>query len=304
MSLARPNCIAISLALAAAQAHARKWTDSTGKYTVEADLVAADRLRAVLQNSEHRLISIDLDKLSKADQDYVKTELKQRQSKKNLNTDQVWTMKSGLKVRARVVAYGQREMLVQVHNGQLYVNDRRFDNLPEIYQKMVPKIIDHFESDDLQTEADFKAWVAGHEGATRRYQLNGVALELDNGDRYAVPFFFFSDKDLKVLQPGWERWAAAKEDADRERENFYLSAQAQAYQQDPAANQQVSQLQLGLLGTIAGVTSMWEVQLYPGPGVAAQPMSVIVFARDSRSAVVSALNGRPGYVAGPVRRLN
>jgi hypothetical protein len=304
MSFARPICIALSVALAAAQAHARKWTDSTGKYTVEADLIAADRLRVVLQNAEHRLISIERDKLSKADQDFVATELRQRQSRRNLNNDQVWTLKNGLKVRARVVAYGKRDVLVQVHNGQLYVNDRRFDNLPEVYQKMVPRIIDHFESDDLQTDADFKAWVAGHEGVTRHYELNGVALELDNGDRYAVPFFFFSDADLKVLQPGWQRWAAAKEDAERERENLYLQAQAQAYQHDPAANQQVSQLQLGLLGTIAGVTSMWEVQLFPGPGVMAQPMSVVVFARDSRSAVASALNGRPQYLAGPVRRLN
>jgi hypothetical protein len=304
----RINFLAFSFAAAyfmALPVHARKWTDSTGKFSVEADLIAADKARAVLQNAEHRLIAIDLDKLSKADREFVEQELKKPYDKSSLGGDQVWTMRSGLKVPARIVGYGERDMTVVMRRGKIYVNDRLFDNLPDIYQQMVPKIVDQFEPEDLKTIEDFKAWAARQEGRTRFFHLSGVILELDNGDRYSVPFFFFSEGDLKVLQLGWERWKAAEQGSmDRAREDFLLEAQARAYQRDHAANQQISQLQLGLLATLAGVTSMWEVQLYPQPGVTALPMTVVVPARDSRQATLEALTAHAGYVAGPVRKLS
>jgi hypothetical protein len=291
--------------LTASSASARKWTDSTGKFTIAADLIAADDKRAVLQTPEHRLVSIDLERLSKPDQEFIQAELKKPTASSSPEVDQIWTMRSGLKVRARVVGYGERNMTVLSRGGNVFVNDRRYDNLPEVYQKMVPKIVGHFEQTEFPTENDFKAWAAKSARTQREFACSGVILELDNGDRYSVPFFFFSEEDLKVLQPGWQRWLAAKQGSmDREREDFLVEAQARAYQQDRANKDQVANLQLGLLSTIAGLTSIWQVELYPGQGVQGRPMWVVVPARDSRQATVTALNEYPGYVAGPVRRLN
>jgi hypothetical protein len=134
-------------------------------------------------------------------------------------------------------------------------------------------------------------------------------LELENGDEYGVPFFFFSDEDLRVLQPGWEQWksaadAAADQAAQREREDLYLQAQAQAYARDRQANRQIAQLELSLLATAAGVTDMWEVYMQPRRGVAGRPLSVVVPARDSRQAAAAAAAKYPNYVPGTARRLN
>ena len=109
-------------------------------------------------------------------------------------------------------------MTIVVRRGQIYVNDRRVDNLPAVYQKMVPKIVDHFDPADLSTDARFKAWTARQEGRTRRFPCSGVILKLENGDRYSVPVLFFSEEDLNGLQFGWERWTTAQEGSfERER---------------------------------------------------------------------------------------
>jgi hypothetical protein len=130
-------------------------------------------------------------------------------------------------------------------------------------------------------------------------------MELENGDEYAIPFIFFSDQDLNVLRPGWERWLASDENTTyRQREDFLLRAQAQAYQQDRRVDQQIAAMQLIMSGVEAGVTDLWEVYLYPKPGVAALPKYVVGPARDSRQAIVQAMAKNPNYVAGPARRLN
>ena len=48
-------------------------------------------------------------------------------------------------------------------------------------------------------------------GEPRTYTCEGVVLELENGDEYGVPFFFFSEDDLKTLSPGWQRVAGRRE---------------------------------------------------------------------------------------------
>ena len=113
------------------------------------------------------------------------------------------------------------------------------------------------------------------------------------------------EEDLKVLSFGWERWAAAHEDSfERRREDFLVEAHARAYQRNRAATRQIAHLELELLATISGVISVWQVELCPAQGVSAQPLSVIVPARDTRQAVSQALARYPQYVAGPVKRLN
>ena len=185
------------------------------------------------------------------------------------------------------------------------MNDRLFDNLPEVYQKMLPKIVEHFEKTQIDDKRAFDAWVMKLRGEPRTFTCEGVLLELENGDEYGVPFFFFSKDDLKVLQPGWERWLAAEKDrAKQEQESFLLQSQAQAYQQDRMANQQVAMMQLQMQGYQAGLVDLWEVQLVPKPGVASFPLSVIVPARDSRSAVNEALCRNPGFVAGAAAKVS
>lgn len=291
--------------LASVRATAREWTDSTGKYTVEADLVAFNDQNVVLKRQDHSLVAVPQAKLSAADQKYVQSQEAAAIGARSASQVQTWTMQDGTKVIGKVVAYGRRDLTIQRRRGKIYVNDRLLSNLPDMYRKMLPKIVAYFEKTPINNEAELEAWVLKQKGQARTFTCEGVMLELENGDEYGVPFFFFAPEEMKILQPGWDRWlAAANNQAQREHHEFLLQSQAQAYQQDRQASQQIAMMQLEMQAYSAGLFDLWEVRLFPGPGVASPPLSVVVPARDSRSAAAEAVQRNPGFIVGPVARVS
>ncbi|TWT42957.1 SHD1 domain-containing protein [Botrimarina hoheduenensis] len=294
---------ALLLASVATPVDARIWTDNSGKYTLDAELVGFDDDQVILQRATDKALgAVSLDRLSDADRDYLASEEGAR-SGKRLDEPQIWTLRNGLKVPGRVVDFVSKEVTVQRRRGRVYVNDRAFENLPEIYQRIVPKVIGHYEQNQVQDAKSLTAWLVHRKGAPQSYSVDGVVLEIDTGDEYSVPFFLFSEKDLAVLKPGWDAWAATAGDYDRQQDtSFELQSLAAAYQKNADVNRQIAQIQLGLQAVDAGVTSLWEVTLYPTNGSA--PLWVVVPGRDSRVAQANALQQNPGCQVGPVRRVS
>ncbi len=120
---------------------ARVWTDSTGKYSIEADLIAFNETTVVLQRADRQLGHVPIEKLSQADRDYLKGKEAGDAMKKVAGATQTWTLRTGEKVLGRVVGFARRQVTVQRRRGKIYVNDRLLENLPNIYQVMVPKIV-------------------------------------------------------------------------------------------------------------------------------------------------------------------
>ena len=285
-------------------AQGRTWTDSTGNYRVEASLIAYNDTTVVLKKKNRHLVAVPIDKLSKDDQSYLASKEVSEQARQSADGMQTWTMASGLKVFGRIVSYAKKDVTIQQRHGKIFVNDRMIDNLPKVYQKMLPKLVAHFEKTEIDDETALKFWIKTLRGEPRTYLCEGVLLELENGDEYGVPFFFFSEDDQKTLTPGWERWLAAEKDREkRNQEEFLLQSQAQAYQQDRATNQQIAIMQIQMQGYQAGLFDLWEVQLLPGRGVVSPPFVVVVPARDSRSAAVEAVRLNPGFVSGAVSKV-
>ena len=95
---------AISLVIAMllvciAQAEVRKWTDTTGGYSVQAELVGVKEGKVQLRKADGRVISVALEKLSVADQEYVRqqsgqssVERKKAPQGADKNAKPVWTM--------------------------------------------------------------------------------------------------------------------------------------------------------------------------------------------------------------------
>jgi hypothetical protein len=289
---------------ASVPAAARTWTDSTGAYHVEADLIGFNDATVVLKKEDRRLEAVPVAKLSDQDRAYLRSKEAVDHARQSADATQTWTMASGLKVVGRVVDYAKKDVTIQQRRGRTYVNDRALDNLPEVYRKMLPKIVSFFERTDIKDERELQSWIMRLRGESRTFACEGVLLELDNGDEYGVPFFLFSKDDQNVLKPGWERWLASQQDrAGRDQESMLVRTQAQAYQQDAMANQQIAMMQLQMEGYEAGLFDLWEVRLYPGRGVVSPPLTVVVPGRDSRSATAEALRRNPGFVAGPVAKV-
>jgi hypothetical protein len=295
-------------------AGARVWTDSTGRYTVEADLIAFNDEMVVLQREDHELGAVPIEKLSEADQEFLATKEAQAQSAKVTGATQTWTLHGGTKLLGRLVGYARRDLTLQRRRGNIYVNDRRFENLPEIYQLMLPKIVAYFEDINEPDKAGLEAWLVRQKGLPRSFTIDGVTLEMENGDEYVVPFFLFSQADLKLLAPGWNAWLAAHGGEKYDEQNqqaFLLQSLAAARQRDQQVQRRIALMQLNELAqqttleaVQAGVTSVWEVTLYPGARIAGPPRWVVVIGRDSLDARNQAMSQHPGYIAGPIRRVS
>jgi hypothetical protein len=137
--------------------------------------------------------------------------------------------------------------------------------------------------------------------------VDGVVLETENGDEYGVPFFLFSDEDQSFLKGGWDEWRAAhagRNAAAGEDQAFLLQSLAAAHFHDQQVKREIALMQLKMQAIQAGVTTLWEVTLYPAAGQGGPPLWVVVAGRDSRQATVAALEQNPGYVAGAARAVS
>ncbi|MEZ6073487.1 MAG: SHD1 domain-containing protein [Pirellulales bacterium] len=286
---------------------ARVWTDSRGAYTLEADLVMFNDATVILQRGDHELVAIPIDALSEEDRDYLESSDAISAAKQTSEAAQTWVLNNGVEVTGRIVDYTARDVTLQRRRRRIYVNDRVLENLPTFYQELVPAIVAHVEQLPQADRRSLEAWLVRQRAQPRTFHLEGVILETENGDEYAIPFFLFNDDDLKLLHPGWDDWEAAwgRDDVNAAHEwAFLLESLAAARYHDRRVQREIAMLQLKLQAVDVGLTSLWEVTLYPLPGQHLPPQWVVVPGRDSRQATDTALQMNPGFAAGPVRRVS
>lgn len=290
----------------------REWVDSSGLLVIEGSLMGFDEETVIIKtNGEdgEELVSLPLANLSDDDKEYLKSREANAAMAKSIEQEQIWTLESGIKALGRVVEFVKADVTVKRRLGKIYVNDQRFENLPEVYQRIVPRIVGHFENENIETEQELLDWLVVLKSRPKTYAVEGVKLEFENGDMYSFPFFLFAAQDKAFLKDGFDRWEAATEDeVKKQQEAMYLEAEARQYkmqqQQEQAQNARVQQMQLQLLAVAADVTDMWEVELIPGPNVYGPVTSMVVVAQNSAQAMQIAANNNPGYGVGAVRKLN
>ncbi|HMP07951.1 MAG TPA: SHD1 domain-containing protein [Lacipirellulaceae bacterium] len=285
----------------------RTWSDATGAYTLEAELVGFNERSVVLKRADHELAAFPIDQLAEADRAYLESAEAREAEKARRDGLQTWKLRGGQEIVGRLVDYAHREFTVQRRRRRVYVNDRPLDNLPEFYQHVVAASVAHFEGLPRADRRGLQNWVAQQQGRPKSFQVEGVLVETEAGDEYAVPFFLFSEGDLAAIQPGWSTWHSAHGDGDLmslDDQAFLLQSLAAARQHDQQVQREIALMQLKLQAVEAGLTSLWEVTLHPVAGQMRPPVWVVVPGRDSREATLAALEMNPGYVAGPIRRVS
>ena len=178
---------------------------SPGSTQIEAELVGFNDHMVVLQRENKELGAIPIAKLSPEDREYLQSKEAMETHDQNLGKMQTWTTVNGLKVVGRIVDYAQREVTIQRRRGRIFVNDQQYDNLPPIYQKILLAVVEHFENFQVANRADLVRWAMGLSGQPKKYNLEGVIIELENGDEYGVPFFLFAEDDRNLLEGGLQR---------------------------------------------------------------------------------------------------
>lgn len=293
---------------------AREWVDITGNVKINGTMIASDDKEVVIKLDKkrdgHELLAVEIEQLSQNDRDYLSSE-EARQALQSESEKQAWELNSGLKVYGKLVGFVKDEVNIQRKRGRIYINDRVLENLPEVYQKMLPKLVAIQEDKKIETHADFVKWVTAQKGRLVTYHVEAITLEFPNGDEYDIPLAFLSPSSTKVLRPAYEQWVALEKDAsDRDEKYVEQKRQRDLYLQSRAAaiNTQQQMMEIARLNLVmnsvsAGATNLWEVALYPPQNYySAYPLLVVVPARDSATASNIAMQQHPGFVAGPVRK--
>ncbi|WP_161604748.1 SHD1 domain-containing protein [Roseiconus nitratireducens] len=288
----------------AARADVRTWKDTTGVYNIQAELFAFNDEHVVLRRPDGSLGMFPIEVFSDSDRDYLKSEQAQKASSANLGDKQNWKLKGDTTIVGNVVDYTKRDMIIQRRRGRVFVNDRQFTDLPPVYQDIVRQTVGQIEDVPNMDAASFDAWVLKQRGQPRTFSVEGVVMELQDGNEYVIPFVLFDPSELRLLRGGWDEWLEAHQDYEsRDDESFRLQATAAAMHRQQELSNEIAMAQYNLNLIRSGITSLWEVTLYPARGNPASPRWVQVTGRDSRAATATALQQNPGFVSGPVRKI-
>ncbi|MCD0458254.1 hypothetical protein [Roseiconus lacunae] len=301
-------CIAMATS---ADAKPRTWSSLNGEVTLEGEMIASNDSTVILKRKRSgRLVAVELAELSAKDRAFVSAATTDASADENAQQSPMhtWTSRDGLKLKASIVAYGKKNYTLGKTRGVVTINGKAFSAMDPLHQAVALKVLSKLENQTFNDETDLKRFVSLLAGKPRTYPLEGVLMELASGDQIAVPFFMFSDQDLEVLKTGWESWQQAESSA-QDRENLMLRSEAMDYQQSmtqsneqQADYQRMEMLKLNMLAARTGLTSIWEVQMKPNPGVYGRPFSVMVPADNSKIATQMVLPNYPGYSLIGVRK--
>lgn len=293
----------------------RDWTDSKGNMILIGSFVAANGDTVVIEKPTGELIGVQLSNLSEADQKVVQelrlaevgaqTPTQATRAEDQIWQPHLWTTRDGIKLKGRVTKFGRREVVFRRNTGVTMVNELPFRRLEPFYQEVALKLVAAMADPTVKTEADLNRWARSLRGQPKSFMVEGVMMRLEGGEEYPIPFFMLSDDDLLFLRPGWEQWKEGDaSEQTRQREDFLLQVQAEQYQLDRAQARQIQMMEMQYMAVATGITRIWEVQLFPAPGVFARPLAVMVNARDNVEAQQIAMANYPGFVAGTIRRIS
>ncbi len=210
--------------------------------------------------------------------------------------DRTWTFADGQKIQASVVKYGRKVVSFVRKDGQLYVNDKPFKDFSPLQQNILLNVVSELQNEEItKTRRPFQR-TCSLTARTIRWSTPKRAcwMQMADGSLLAVPFFMFSDKDLKVLQPGWQAWSAADKDEQRKADQEHmLRAEANEYQRNQNITHELQYLQFA-----SQWFDLWQVNLQLPDGTAT---SVIIPARNSLQATNEAIARYPHSFANSVQ---
>jgi len=314
------------------RADERIWHDVTGKYSVDAKFVTADDIHVVLERPDDKVIMVRRNQLSPEDEKYVADRFKNisrvgrdtsnepnREPERSNVAQQLnskWQFFDGEPLVGWMVGYGAEQFIVARQRGDIVVNDRKLEDLPANYEKIVRDVIASVDKTPLADRKALSSHLAKQGGGPYSYSVEGVQFQLaTDGEMPApsvtVPLGLLASEDAEAVAPGFQRWRAAQEkDVPDEvrsvvdsRESLMLDNYQRSRSLEAAKRRQLQMIELQLLAADAGVTDIWQVELIPPIGYG-YPFTVVVPGQNSFIAQSRAAKRFPGMKVGASRKLS
>ena len=286
---------------------ARDWTDSTGKFTQEAALVDYDDETAILKKPDGKLVSIPIDYLSKEDQKYLETEEAKKVHEDYPTPYREWRLRDGREFEGEVIDYARSNVEFERKFGKVFINDKEFDKMNVPQQFIILQSVSQEAQKSIENAYALSEWLAAKGGKTSFF-VEGVVMELQNGEQFSVPFFMFSSADQNVLRPGWKDWVATadkKEESvqdsmSRSQASLYLRARTRLDDEERKLNMMANTIRIqdGF-----GIRR-WRVNMMPKPGANVPIIQIVAPGQNSYDAMAWAAQHYPMYTPGGVSRIN
>ena len=299
----------------------RLWKAADGKHSIEADLVDFDQTNCVLKKKDGKLVFVKIDQLSKADQEYLKSKEAVTIHEEAPEAYRTWTLKDGREIVGQIKNYAKKTIQFTRKDGNVFVNNKRFDDLKDWQKYVAEGIASHDSQTDIDSKEKMGSWLARHRPPQIDIPCEGVILQLKDKSIFAAPFYMFTSTDQQYLQNGWDKWQeayAAKTTGDNTKQadntqkksneelqsqldelKLQLRSRSRLEARERALSMKANQIYI----EEAFGNAMWRVNLMPKPGVRLPPRQVVVPGRDSLQAMYVAERRYPQYNIGGVSKV-
>ncbi|QDT09263.1 SHD1 domain-containing protein [Planctomycetes bacterium K23_9] len=256
---------------ASAQANeSRRWSDASGQFGVEGKLISTDTDLIVLENKSGDLIALRREQLSSVDQKFVDQFDAKQKSSSVRKIDSEWKLGDGDVVAGRLMGFGSQDLIVKRERGDIWVNNRRLDNLPAAYRKILPNVVQAIDKKRIEDVDDLERHLVAIGAGPYEYSVEGVQIDLKTWGTITIPLSLLTTDEAAEIAPGFKRWKASQEEDVSEqdryetanRERLALQGRDRLRQQKRSARQrQMQMMELSLLSAASGVSDIWEVQI-------------------------------------------
>ena len=285
---------------------AREWSDNSGHFKIEADLVAFDGETVVLRAKAGRLLAVKLANLSADDIAYLKTpEVASFENNAPIQDSPTeWSLQNGQVVRGAITGIGIQQVVIFRRDSKVHVSFNGKEIADPIYKLLLPEIVNHAASTSYKSLDELDRHLATLKPPSVTYMLPTVTIATNSGN-VAIPVFLFKKEEQHYLWAASERLRLLQESEltseEREkiaaRENFLARSFGRGRRAAAALPSEISQIQLDLLANAALVAAraeFWEVVISP-PNAYLLPFTVVVPAANSAEAEARVAAQYPGY---------
>jgi hypothetical protein len=292
---------------------ARQWTDKSGNFHLEAELVFVEEGVVVLDAGQKGLVAVRLEQLSDEDVAFVKSEGAREaiRTRSGTDADPEWELVDGTVIKGSLTEVTVQRLVIARKLSKIYVNAQPLEDARPIYHKLIPLIVNHFEGTHLQSLKEVEDFLTKRSPPAVEYVVESVVLSTESAGAIHIPNFLFKERFQTMFAPALARARALQEAELSEEEIAAIRQEERAllypYRSnaihtgaDPRA---VRMLRFGSAPVAIAPLEAWEVNMVSNVPYRA-PFTALIFADDSASAGAIAAERFPGYVVGGVSRAN
>ncbi len=156
-----------------------------------------------MKTKSGRLIALEIQQLSEGDRKFLASTEAGIGQLDSADKNHVWTLSfKDLKVVGALIGYYAEDYVIQRHDARIAVNGKKEQELPELFVRILPAIVNKFEGTDLADPNALNRWLKESGKGQHKYHVEGVYLRLASGVEVKIPIFLFGKAEQEFLSPG------------------------------------------------------------------------------------------------------